>query len=232
MTFLGQNLAENRKIPDTVTSLESGALGVFDKCSALESISLPSNLTLIGSNCFKECENLTSIVIPEKVNIIYGSSFYKCTNLKKLTIGKSVTNIYSKAFAECKNLESVVSLAENPPTANSDAFENSYIEYATLYVLENSISNYNSKEPWSKFGQIMVMKVGDASGDGKVDMNDALFILNFLLGNLSANFNAAAADTNGDGVVDIADAVHIVNYITGKITSLAPQTETSPQAHQ
>ena len=78
----------------------------------------------------------------------------------------------------------------------------------------------------------MVMKVGDASGDGKVDMNDALFILNFLLGNLSANFNAAAADTNGDGVVDIADAVHIVNYITGKITSLAPQTETSPQAHQ
>lgn len=80
--------------------------------------------------------------------------------------------------------------------------------------------------------QFKTYKIGDASGDGKVDMNDALYILNYLLGNPSADFNAAAADTNKDGVVDIADAVHIVNYITGKITTLAPQTETSPQAHQ
>ena len=58
--------------------------------------------------------------------------------------------------------------------------------------------------------------LGDASGDGKVDMNDALCILNYLMGNPPADFNEAAADVNGDGVVDIADAVQIVNMIIGK----------------
>ena len=155
-TFYNCKMLISVKIPDTVTSFEGGILGVFESCSALESISLPPNLTMIGTNCFKECESLTSIVIPDKVSIIYGSSFYKCTNLKTITIGKSVININSKAFAECKSLGSFVCLAENPPTTNNDAFENSYIEYVTLYVPENSVSKYRSQEPWNKFGQIVV----------------------------------------------------------------------------
>jgi hypothetical protein len=45
-------------------------------------------------------------------------------------------------------------LAENVPSTNSDAFENSYIEHVNLYVPGKSVNKYKSQEPWSKFGQI------------------------------------------------------------------------------
>ena len=80
--------------------------------------------------------------------------YYGCTNLMTVTIGKSVNNIGSKAFAECKGLESVICLAESVPSAKSNVFENSYIEYLTLYVPEGSVNQYKSQEPWSKFSQI------------------------------------------------------------------------------
>lgn len=80
-----------------------------------------------------------------------------CTNLKTVTIGKSVTKINSKAFAECKGFESIICKAENPPTTNSDAFENSYIENVTLYVPNNTLNEYKSKNPWSKFGKILTI---------------------------------------------------------------------------
>ena len=72
-------------------------------------------------------------------------------------MGNSVRTIYSKAFGECKSLESITCLAEMAPSANNDAFENSYIEYVTLYVPGNSVNKYKSQEPWSKFGQIIAI---------------------------------------------------------------------------
>ena len=155
-TFYNCSSLKSIKIPDTVTSFEGGgAYGLFQDCSSLESISLPANLTSVCAGCFKNCISLSSIDIPEKVNAIPSSAFYGCKNLKTITIEKAVTNVYSKAFAECKSLESFVCKAENPPKAQNDAFENSYIEYVTLYVPENSVSKYSSQEPWNKFGQIV-----------------------------------------------------------------------------
>ena len=54
---------------------------------------------------------------------------------------------------------------------------------------------------------------GDANGDGKVTLADAVAIVNYLLGRPSPGFNAAVADVNGDGEVTITDAVMLVNMI-------------------
>ena len=54
---------------------------------------------------------------------------------------------------------------------------------------------------------------GDANGDDKVDISDALSILNYLTGNSPADFNAAAADVTGDGEITIADAVGVMIII-------------------
>ena len=61
-----------------------------------------------------------------------------------------------------------------------------------------------------------LIELGDASGDGKVDIDDAMGIVDYLMGNPPAGFNTAAADMNGDGVIDIADAVIIVNLLVGE----------------
>lgn len=65
--------------------------------------------------------------------------------------------------------------------------------------------------------------LGDANGDGSVDIADAVCIVNYVVGKPNTLFNEAAADANDDGDIDIADAVHIVNLVVGKISALAPR---------
>ena len=50
---------------------------------------------------------------------------------------------------------------------------------------------------------------GDLNGDGKVDIADAVTVLNIM----AASEYQAAADLNGDGKVDIADFVTVLNLM-------------------
>ena len=59
----------------------------------------------------------------------------------------------------------------------------------------------------------MLLINGDVNGDREVDIADAVCIVNYLMGNPPAGFNAVAADVNGDDMVDITDAETIVNII-------------------
>ena len=59
---------------------------------------------------------------------------------------------------------------------------------------------------------------GDANGDGTVDANDIVDIVNYSMGKPTSTgtFNEKAADMNGDGIVNIADIIQITNIIVGK----------------
>ena len=60
------------------------------------------------------------------------------------------------------------------------------------------------------------VQLGDANGDGKISITDAVAVVNKLLGWPSSNFREEAADVNGDGRITITDAVAIVNIVLGK----------------
>ena len=55
--------------------------------------------------------------------------------------------------------------------------------------------------------------LGDANGDGIVDANDIVEVVNYIAGNPSDNFILASADANSDGIVNAADIVVIANII-------------------
>ena len=61
-----------------------------------------------------------------------------------------------------------------------------------------------------------VALVGDANGDGVVDIADGFTIVNYITGKPCSPFHADRADVDGDGVIDIADAVCIINIVIGK----------------
>lgn len=61
-----------------------------------------------------------------------------------------------------------------------------------------------------------VALVGDANGDGVVDIADGVSIVNYITGKPCSPFHADRADVDGDGVIDIADAVGIINIVIGK----------------
>ena len=108
----------------------------------------------IGYRAFADCSGLTSVTIPNSVTSIGNSAFYYCSGLTSVAIPNSVTSIGDRAFAECKYIENVYCYAEEVPSTDFDAFDDSNIENATLYVPASAIEAYETTEPWSDFGTI------------------------------------------------------------------------------
>ena len=99
-----------------------------------------------------------------------------------------------------------------------------HMVHAKLLVPKGKVAVYQSTAGWNCFAEISELDDGDgdANGDGEVDIADAEAIMDYLLGNPPAGFNAAAADVNGDGVVDIADAVAMLDIIMNSGGAGAP----------
>ena len=53
--------------------------------------------------------------------------------------------------------------------------------------------------------------IGDVNGDNVVNAQDVVALVNYMMGKMQLDFNAA--DVNGDGVVNIADAIMVSNAI-------------------
>ena len=68
--------------------------------------------------------------------------------------------------------------------------------------------------PGSEFGNIVALaeNTGDLNGDFKIDIADAVSILNLM----AEGADNPAADLNGDGKVDIADFVSVLNLMAGQ----------------
>lgn len=153
-TFLGCNNLNSLAISNGVTSIGHSA---FKYCSSLTSLEIPNSVTSIGYEAFSGCTSLTTIEIPNSVTEISGSAFYGCSSLTTVTLGDHVQYIYDKAFAKCTNLTDVYCHATFPPSTTTTAFQDSYVDYATLHVPEISIPYYKAQAPWSDFGSFVVL---------------------------------------------------------------------------
>ena len=141
-------------IPESVTSIGSGA---FYGCNNLTSITLPESVTSIGSSAFYGCSSLTAITLPEGVTSIGDYAFDSCTSLTAITIPEGVTSIGDWAFFGCTSLTDVYCHAATVPSTNTDAFDGSNIENATLHVPASAINSYKATAPWSSFGTIVCL---------------------------------------------------------------------------
>ena len=167
--FSGCSSLTSVTIPNSVTSIGND---VFSYCSSLTHpiivndmfvflptgyeghYSIPENISTIIGGAFYGCSSLTSVTIPNSVTSIGDYAFWKCSGLISVTIPNSLTSIGDRAFAECKYIENVYCYAEEVPSTDFDAFDDSNIENATLYVPASAIEAYKTTEPWSEFGTI------------------------------------------------------------------------------
>ena len=136
-------------IPNSVTSIGGGA---FLGCSGLTSITIPNSVTSIGGKAFCYCYGLTSVTIGNGVESIGTAAFSDCSGLTSVTIGNGVESIGAEAFCDCPELHDVYCYAENVPSTESNAFEDSPIENATLHVPANAVKSYGAS--WTSFGTI------------------------------------------------------------------------------
>ena len=90
-------------VPDTVAQIGFQA---FKNCTNLQSINLPANAYL-DPWVFQGCSSLKNITIPSGCKIIERFAFKGCTSLTNVTISEGVTEILQFPFDGCENLQSV-----------------------------------------------------------------------------------------------------------------------------
>ena len=89
---------------DHITELSTG---LFENCTSLKSVSIPSSVTSLGERCFSDCTSLTSIEIPSSVTSLGNGCFYGCSGLTSIEIPSSVTSLGKECFSTCTSLTSV-----------------------------------------------------------------------------------------------------------------------------
>jgi hypothetical protein len=70
--------------------------------------------------------------------------------------------------------------------------------------------------PWSNVEDVVVLETfirGDANGDGKIDISDVIYLVNYLFIDGPEPVPFEAGDANGDGEVNISDVIYLVNYL-------------------
>lgn len=149
--------------------------------------------------------NLTTIV---------ESAFSHCDKLERITIPRSVTQLGRDAFWICSSLKTVTVEWDTPIDVDLDSSNDPFPskDGITLFVPEGKKSAYQSHPYWRQFFVAEAFD-GDADGSGQLTIDDALAIVDYILGQPSDGFVEANADVNGDGKITIADAVSLVNII-------------------
>ena len=185
----------------------------FYRNTSLRTVVITDKETDISENEFYGCTNLQNVQIGDGVTAIGNWAFSGCSSLKNFSFGTHVKTIGKEAFSDCTAVTAITSKAQTPPVCSSQALDDINKWDCVLYVPEGYASSYQNADQWKEFFFIEEKKFdlrGDANGDGEVDMDDATFVTNIILG---IDYATEAADVNNDGSVNMADVMFIVNYI-------------------
>lgn len=121
-------------IPSGVTLIESNA---FNGCTSLETIDLGncSSMTTIVDNNYQNLPSLTSIILNASLQTIGQNAFSNCSNMVNINLGicTSLTSIGENAFENCTSLQTIdLTNLTNLTTFSNSVFKNSGIQSIIL----------------------------------------------------------------------------------------------------
>ncbi len=173
---------------------------------------------------FYGMSNLTSISGIEYLNTSEVTTmrqmFRGCSKLESIDVSgfntEKVTNM-SYMFNGCSSLTTIICNSDWKDVTNSSSMFYGCTSLVggngTTYDADNTNGTYAHPDAAGNPGYFTKFVLGDANGDGKVTITDAVAVVNYILGSTQGTFNVTAADVSGDGTITITDAVGIVNII-------------------
>ena len=194
------------------TNLERIGSFAFSGCTAIAGeVKIPSNVTTIEVAAFENCTSIEKVVYNASCEYVPNQCFNGCTSLNSVTLSDNVKKIGDYAFANCPNLE-YMEITSKVSDISDAAFQND--ESLTLGVWYGTAGYDYATKQNIPYVLLDGVKLGDASGDGSVNINDVTTIQRYLaeLETLEGIY-LHAADANQDGTVDIADATVIQMYL-------------------
>jgi surface protein len=203
--------------------------GMFGTCSNLTSLDLSGFNTAnvkIVANMFMNCSNLMSLDISsfDVSNVLYPDYMFSgCTSLTSLDLSSFNTanaKSMNEMFSACSALKTIYvgsgwSTAEVVSAVNMFNGCTSLVGGMGTVFDENHVdASYAHLDggPSNPGYLTLALSMGDANGDGSINIADAVATVTNILGQpTEENFYKYAADMNNDSVIDIFDVTMIVN---------------------
>lgn len=193
----------------TSCTLHSGSKSIPDQmfynCESLETATINYGFQSIGKLAFGNCSNLTSITIPTTVLYIDNYAFYNCPNLTVYCY----TDSYAYQYTKEKGIDYVLLDAPAPTEPPTEEPTIAPTEEPTTASTETP-----TLEPTEAPTEAVVPILGDADGNGVIEVDDATFIQR-VIAELPVPYPMDMimnADVDGDGELTIADATLIQRY--------------------
>lgn len=209
--FSGCTKLQSINIPSGVSVIEDYT---FENCLELKEILLPEGITKINQSAFNDCENLLEVVIPSTVQVIGIGAFGGCIRLNNLVISDGVLKIDSDAFVMCHSLTEVYI-----PASVKDITTNPFsycVSLQKIFVDENNLG-YSSIDG-VLYNKDCTKLIGYPAGrqDNTFDIPDSvntIYILPFLGSEYLKEINIPqSVKTLFPGIISYCPNLNIINY--------------------
>ena len=116
-------------------------------------------VTSIGTSAFEGCTNLQSVTLPSSITVIYTDAFYGCTKLGDVNLPEGLTTIYLRAFYNC-NLDTII-IPSTVTSIGNKAFQSNPIKSVTWLPANCSIGTDDSAPFYSTNSKITSFTFGN-----------------------------------------------------------------------
>ena len=142
-------------IPSNVTIIRNAA---FQRASNLQSIDLPDHLEQLSPSVFRGATSLQTITIPSTIDTIEYGMFREASSLETVHLHSNLTEIEAYAFKDTPSLDSVI-LPESLHTLRHSSFKNSGLNY--IYIPSSTNTVY--ERVFSGASNVTIAYEGDPS---------------------------------------------------------------------
>lgn len=201
----------------------------FMNCSSIQALDYQANTYTIPRQCFRNCYSLSEVRIAEGPTSIEAYAFQNCGALASVTLPRSIVSINSTAFSNCGNFtiycysdSYALQYAQekgydyvllDPPVPTEPPTEEPTV-VPTEEPTNPATPDQPIPEPTELPTEAIVPILGDADGNGEVDLIDATLIQR-LLAEIQVIIPIDVlmyGDVDGDGELTISDVTFIQRY--------------------